>query len=544
MMKNLRIAKRLGLMSALIAAVMLVVTGSVYWGLVRATNLTERIVSHQAALALTSLEIRSVNLLCRRYEKDWMLNAGNAERQASYFDKWEKSLRELTKLFELMNKLDLDVRSEEHMRKMWESLPQYERGFREVVTRMNADPKMTPTDGNKVMEGYKAAIREMEVSMDELAERYAGTMREQVDVIRDETRRIAIVTVAVAALAIAITVALSRSVAQSISQPIMRLADVTVRFSKGDLSPSVEVEDRRDEVGQLSASFAEMQRRMREMIKRLNDGVTTMSSNSAQIGATAKEYATTVSEQATSVAQVTTTIEEIKHTSRSVEALSEEVVAAAEQAVSGGLEGRQAITLAVAAMDAISERVSGIATKILGLSAQTNAIGLIVDTVKELAEQSNLLAVNASIEAAKAGEQGRGFSVVASEVRSLAEQSKRATQQIRGILAEIQKATQTVVMATEDGSKRVEDGVRLINSVNLLTEELSKALEQSAMKARQITGAASQQAVGVSQISTSMDAINRVGKETAKGITQLEQAVRELNRFSHELQQAGEQYRL
>ena len=102
-------------------------------------------------------------------------------------------------------------------------------------------------------------------------------------------------------------------------------------------------------------------------------------------------------------------------------------------------------------------------------------VGEIVETVNDLSEQSNLLAVNASIEAAKAGEQGRGFAVVASEVRTLAEQSKRATQQIRSILGDIQKATQTAVMSTEEGTKRAKDGLGAIKSVRDTITDLGSA---------------------------------------------------------------------
>src|SRR4029079_8331267 len=132
-----------------------------------------------------------------------------------------------------------------------------------------------------------------------------------------------------------------------------------------------------------------------------------------------------------------------------------------------------------------------VAQKNRRLSEQSAQIAEIIDAVQDLAEQSNPLAVNASIEAAKAGDQGRGFAVVAAEVRSLAEQSKRATQQVRRILLEIQKATEEAGVADADGSRRVEDGTRAMQTVRSAIQELSSTLEESADRSRQIAGAAS-----------------------------------------------------
>ena len=122
--------------------------------------------------------------------------------------------------------------------------------------------------------------------------------------------------------------------------------------------------------------------------------------------------------------------------------------------------GRKSVESAIEGMQRIREQMESIAESIVQLSEQSQAIGEIIATVNDLAEQSNLLAVNAAIEAAKAGEQGKGFAVVAQEVKSLAEQSKQATAQVRTILGDIQKATSAAVMATEQGSKAVEAGVK------------------------------------------------------------------------------------
>lgn len=227
----------------------------------------------------------------------------------------------------------------------------------------------------------------------------------------------------------------------------------------------------------------------RMVVMRLQREVSTLTSNTAQLAATARQSASTANEQASTVAEVGTTVEEITQTSAATASTAKKVLNVSESAVEKGEKGVAAVDEAVHVMKSVS------------------AVSEIVELIRELAEQSNLLAVNAGIEAAKAGEQGRGFAVVAGEVRSLAEQSKRATQQIRSAI------------------KNAEDGQQAIGKVGLVISELSAVLEESADSARQISAAAAQQAAGIQQISDAMVNVAQGGRDTADGARQLDQAV-------------------
>jgi methyl-accepting chemotaxis protein len=158
----------------------------------------------------------------------------------------------------------------------------------------------------------------------------------------------------------------------------------------------------------------------------------------------------------------------------------------------------------------LRDKVEDIASTILALSEQTKQIGEITAVVNNIAQQSKMLALNASIEATKAGEAGKGFSVVAAEVRSLAEQSEESTGQIQKILLNIQNATDKAVMATEEGSKKAEEGVGLIESTGAVIGNLSEVIDEASVASQQIVAAVQQEAIGIDQASTGMVEINNV----------------------------------
>ncbi len=199
-------------------------------------------------------------------------------------------------------------------------------------------------------------------------------------------------------------------------------------------------------------------------------------------------------------------------------------------------DGQRAVEESIKGMQESKTRMEALAERIIGLSEQGQAIGEIIATVNELGDQSNLLAVNAAIEAAKAGEAGKGFAVVAAEVKVLAEQSKQATAQVRGILGDIQRATQAAVMATEQGVKAADAGEKVAQGAGESIRLLAQSVHEAAQVAQQILVSAQQQVVGMDQIAMAIQNIQQVSTQNMTATQQVERAAQDLNALSQQLQ--------
>lgn len=267
----------------------------------------------------------------------------------------------------------------------------------------------------------------------------------------------------------------------------------------------------------------------------IRDAVQRLAVASDQILATTSKQASGTQEQAASVSETVSTVNEIAQTAKQAAERSHEVAESARQADDVGNAGQAAIKESIAAMLQVQSRVESLAERILLLSERAQAIGEITATVKDIAEQTNVLALNAAVEASRAGEHGRGFAVVASEVKSLALQSKQATNQVRKILSEIQEATKDAVHSTEEGHNAVQAASRVVKSAGETINQLVTLLAVSAESAMRISASANQQAAGVSQLNEGIRDINRVTQNNVETIRQIEQAARNLNSLSHEL---------
>ncbi len=264
-------------------------------------------------------------------------------------------------------------------------------------------------------------------------------------------------------------------------------------------------------------------------VKRSLRGVTDkLASSAAEMLAVSSQVATSASETATSISETTSTVVEVKQTAQLVNEKAVTLLETAHETARIADAGSRAVDETVAGIGRMGEQMNVITDSIVRLSDQTSAIADVIATVNDLAEQSNLLSVNAAIEAAKAGDQGRGFAVVAQEVKNLADQSKQAVAQVRGILSDIEKATAATVMATELGSKSVENGARQSLEAGEAIGRLADSVAAAVQAIQQTAASTEQQFAGLDQISLAMDAINEASAQNVAGTRQIEAEVQHL----------------
>ncbi len=312
-------------------------------------------------------------------------------------------------------------------------------------------------------------------------------------------------------------------------------------IASGDLTTEAKPRSEKDILG---ISLNDMLIQMRSMIGEIQDEVNSLTSTSQEILSSLAQLSTGATETASAVTETTTTIEELKQTAHVSADKAKDVLAYAEETLQTVTSSGSSVAATIDDMNQIRDRMQVISDSILKLSEKGLAIAGFMDAVSEIAEQSNLLAVNAALEAAKAGEQGRSFSIVAQQIRILAEQSKGATIQVRSLLSEIQNATNAAVLATDQGAKAVAKGVDQSTNASRAMMELAQKMERFTQAASQIVHSNQQQLIGTEQITIAMSNINDATNQHVEQLKQIETALESLNRVSSNLKELISQYKL
>lgn len=331
---------------------------------------------------------------------------------------------------------------------------------------------------------------------------------------------------------------------RNISVPLRTVTGIANRIAQGELNVEIGKLKRQDEVGQLNQAFDRMVKMLRKSISEIVEGVNTLGSSSSEILAATTQVASGAAETSSAISETTSTVEEVRQAAQLSSQKAGNVAENAQQVAQVASSGQLAVEESIAGILDIQKQMESIANTIVRLSEQSQQIGGIIASVTDVADQSNLLAVNAAIEAAKAGEQGKGFAVVAQEIKSLAQQSKQATIQVRNILIDVQKATSAAVMATEQGSKAVDTGVKQSGKAGEAIRTLSQSIKESLQVATQIVASSQQQVIGMDQVGLAMNNINQAGAENAASMSQAEKAAGDLNELGQQLKKLVEQYKL
>lgn len=336
---------------------------------------------------------------------------------------------------------------------------------------------------------------------------------------------------AVSLASICLILGISWRVSNQVTKPLTEGVSFSNRIARGDLTCSLQ-DHAEDEIGQLMTAQQDMVNGLRAIISDVRNASNNVASASHQLSASSEQMNSRVSEQSSTSAHIATASEEMSNTVMDIAKNTAQMSDEAAEAKTTAQEGKKIVNISIKEVGAIADSMAMTAGRIQALDEQANKIGAIVNVINDIADQTNLLALNAAIEAARAGEQGRGFAVVADEVRKLAERSSHATSEIREMIKNTQEEVRTAVSTMAEVNKKVERGVELSANAGKALEVIVGNVDSLQERVQQIASATEEMATVAGQISDDIQTIAAGSRELAAVSTQIAQSASALANLS------------
>ena len=509
------ISLRLALGGAVLCLGTLLAAGAGWLGIERQSALANRVVDEDVQFALAVANIRAAVLTLRMLEKDMLANVADPETAHQYRDKWDEVRSGIDDLVSQAHLYAASDAERASLERLSGSILTYDGGVQLLNADMDSGKITMPEQGYRQMAQFAQAISGTEGAATDLLEGANHRIEALKPALKANTRQVVTVLGLVTAVAIVLAALIGTLISRSVTVPVARAVRVAEALAQGDLTMKIESRSR-DEVGRLMqalrgtvAQLASMLGRIKETSDMVGTASRELAQGNADLSSRTEEQASALEESSASMQQMTATVGQNAANARNASQLASRVSDTASR-------GGQAMAKVVLTMTEIS--------------ASSRKIADIISVIDGIAFQTNILALNAAVEAARAGEQGRGFAVVASEVRSLAQRSSAAAKEIRGLIAD-------AVRLTDSGSQQVEQTgstiAEMVGSVKKVTGLIGE-----------ITAASQEQASGIEQVSATMARLEKVTQQNAAMVEQASAAAASLEEQSRTLASAVRVFRL
>ncbi|MCF5720098.1 HAMP domain-containing protein [Pseudomonas syringae] len=344
-------------------------------------------------------------------------------------------------------------------------------------------------------------------------------------------------------LATALTVLFAWLLTRSITLPISQALEAAEEVAEGNLTRPIKV-DGNDEAGRLLAAMAKMQDKLRDTLQRIAGSATQLASAAEELNAVTDESARGLTQQNNEIEQAATAVNEMTSAVEEVARNAVSTSEASRNATASAGDGRDLVQETVSAIERMSGDVQATATLIGDLATESRDIGKVLDVIRGLADQTNLLALNAAIEAARAGEAGRGFAVVADEVRALAHRTQQSTSEIERMIGSIQAGTEHAVDSMRNSTERAESTLNIAKGAGMSLETINTAIVEINERNLVIASAAEEQAQVAREVDRNLVNIRDLSVQSATGASQTSAASNELSRLAVDLNGMVGRFRL
>ncbi|MGN5290965.1 methyl-accepting chemotaxis protein [Aeromonas sp. 11P] len=376
----------------------------------------------------------------------------------------------------------------------------------------------------------------------EINNEIAAQMTKDVEALYSSARTMSII---VSLVTLGFVVAIAWLLTGQIRNPVMALLEQTRRVSSGDLTSRIDMQQfNNDELGTLAKGFGEMQTNLRTLVSEVSGSVVQLSSAAEEISSVASQSANNMNAQQHELNQLATAMNEMQATVQEVSRNTSDAASAATSASETAELGAQTVNDSIQRIERVAGAIESTAVVIRQLGDDSRNIGMVLEVIRGIAEQTNLLALNAAIEAARAGEQGRGFAVVADEVRTLAKRTQDSTSQINTIIAELQQRAEQAGSTMQQSQELMNTTVATAREAGESISQISGSVSSISHMNIQIATATEEQGAVSEELNRNVVNISHASEEVAAGATQMAQACNELNHLATQLQDMVRRFRV